>query len=75
MEKYLERHPALRDDVTCALQLVYQEVLLREENGEARGLEEYLRRFPQWPTAWGRSSRFTAPWRRVCSSPPPPRRR
>src|SRR5262245_54379096 len=48
VETYLEQHPALRADVEAALELIYQEVLLREGQGEAPGLEEYLTRFPQW---------------------------
>ena len=46
-EVYLHRHPELAADPERALELVYHEVLLREELGEAPRLEEYLRRFPQ----------------------------
>src|SRR5262249_12957702 len=49
-EAYLQRHPTLQADVTLALKLVYQEVLLREERGEAPELAEYLERFPQFAT-------------------------
>jgi WD40 repeat protein len=48
VEAYLEQHPGLRDDAEAALLLVYQEVVLREQRGEAPQLQEYLRRFPQW---------------------------
>src|SRR5262249_5934384 len=48
VEAYLERHPALRADVEGVLELIYQEVLLREGQGEAPTLEEYPARFPQW---------------------------
>jgi hypothetical protein len=47
-EAYLEAHPALRSDPDLALELVYHEVPLREELGEAPQLDEYLRRFPQY---------------------------
>jgi serine/threonine-protein kinase len=46
VEAYLERHPGLRDDPDAVLELLYSEILLREEGGESPGLEEYLRRFP-----------------------------
>jgi tetratricopeptide (TPR) repeat protein/tRNA A-37 threonylcarbamoyl transferase component Bud32 len=46
VETYLERMPAVRDDGEAVLDLVYSEVLLREEAGERPQLEEYLRRFP-----------------------------
>jgi predicted Ser/Thr protein kinase len=52
-EAYLARHPAVRADAECALELVYQEVLLRAERGEAPQLEEYLRRFPEWAARLG----------------------
>ena len=47
-ETYLQQHPTLQTDTTCVLQLVYQEVLLREERGENPQLTEYLQRFPQF---------------------------
>jgi WD40 repeat protein/tRNA A-37 threonylcarbamoyl transferase component Bud32 len=47
-EEYLARYPALQADVTCAVELVYHEVLLREELGEAPQVGEYLQRFPQY---------------------------
>jgi WD40 repeat protein len=47
-EAYLEPHPALLADPECALKVVYQEVLLREESGENPQLAEYLERFPQF---------------------------
>jgi hypothetical protein len=46
VEDYLERHPGLRDDPDGVLELLYGEILLREERGESPGLEEYQRRFP-----------------------------
>src|SRR5262249_5207199 len=41
-----ERHPALRADAHWALEIAYNEILLREELGEAPQVEEYVRRFP-----------------------------
>jgi hypothetical protein len=46
VEVYLERHPALPAD--ALLDLIYQEVVLLQEAGEAPQLNEYLRRFPQF---------------------------
>src|SRR5262245_59313500 len=48
VEAYLEQHPALRTDPDGVLDLIYNEVLLREEAGEPPALDEYLRRFPQF---------------------------
>src|SRR5262245_61685784 len=47
-EDYLRRHPALQEDADNALKLIYQELLLREREGEAPLLGEYLGRFPQF---------------------------
>ena len=44
VEEYLAARPDLPTDVV--LDLVYQEVVLREEAGERPSLEEYARRFP-----------------------------
>jgi serine/threonine protein kinase/tetratricopeptide (TPR) repeat protein len=46
VETYVQRHPALHSDAEQLLDLVYHEVLLREEYGEVPRLEEYLERFP-----------------------------
>jgi WD40 repeat protein len=48
VETYFERHPRLLADPISALQLVYNEVLLRQSAGETPRLEEYLRRLPQF---------------------------
>jgi hypothetical protein len=45
VEAYAKRHQSLRDDRDALLDLIYNEVVLREEAGEAPRLEEYLRRF------------------------------
>lgn len=46
-ETYFQLHPALLENPALALELVYHEILLREELGEKPQLEEYARRFPQ----------------------------
>ncbi len=46
VEKYLERHPCLRDVPDSVLALIFNEVDLREELGEAPRADEYVRRFP-----------------------------
>jgi serine/threonine protein kinase/Tfp pilus assembly protein PilF len=46
-EDYLARDPALRSDPELLLDLLYNEVRLREELGEAPELDEYRRRFPE----------------------------
>ncbi|HEV3204187.1 MAG TPA: protein kinase, partial [Gemmataceae bacterium] len=47
-ESYLEKHPNLQTDADCVLELVYNEILLREEQKETPVLEEYVRRFPRF---------------------------
>jgi serine/threonine protein kinase/WD40 repeat protein/Flp pilus assembly protein TadD len=46
-ETFLERYPALQADRDGALEVVYGEVMLREELGEDPQLDEYVQRFPQ----------------------------
>ena len=46
VEDYLAQQPGLRDDAEAVLDLIYNEILLREEVGESPRLEEYLGRFP-----------------------------
>src|SRR5262245_6291787 len=48
VEAYLERHPALADDTDAVLDLIGNELLVRQEQGETPELAEYLARFPQW---------------------------
>ncbi len=45
VETYLDRNPALRDDADGLVDLIYSEMLLREEAGETPLLSEYLTRF------------------------------
>jgi serine/threonine-protein kinase len=47
LEFHLEQHPSIRDDPEVILDLILNEVVLREEAGESPQLVEYLRRFPQ----------------------------
>lgn len=48
VEAYLQQHPTLLIDRESLLDLIYSEVLLREEFSEHPQLDEYLRRFPQY---------------------------
>jgi tRNA A-37 threonylcarbamoyl transferase component Bud32 len=50
IEAYLTQHPSLEHHTDGVLDLIYQEVFLREQRGEAAHLEEYLQRFPQYAT-------------------------
>jgi serine/threonine protein kinase/Flp pilus assembly protein TadD len=47
-EEFLDRHRELWDNPEEAADLVYEEVCLRQERGEAGAAAEVLRRFPQW---------------------------
>jgi hypothetical protein len=47
VEAYFGRYPVLLGEADHALDLVYEEFLLREQRGEGPRLEEYGRRFPQ----------------------------
>jgi hypothetical protein len=47
-EDYLARHPELNANAEYALEVVYGELLLREEQGETPRAEDYLRRFPHF---------------------------
>src|SRR5262245_57138752 len=46
VEVYLEQQAGLRGDDEAVLDLIYNEVLLRRENGEPPSIDEYRRRFP-----------------------------
>jgi tetratricopeptide (TPR) repeat protein len=45
VEAYVERFPALEANPDGLLDLIYNEIVLREEKGERPRLDEYLRRF------------------------------
>ncbi len=47
VEKLVEEQPGLRDHEGPVLELLYHEMLLREERGQPPVLDDYLRRFPQ----------------------------
>ena len=47
VEAYLQRRPELGENENLVLDLIYNEVLLREELHEAPHADEYVRRFPQ----------------------------
>src|SRR5436309_2377645 len=46
VEDYLARHPELAEAPEALLDLVWGEVLLRQDHGEPARLEDYLARFP-----------------------------
>src|ERR1043165_1644595 len=48
VETLLTRHPMLHTEPQAVLDLIYHEVLLREQRGERPDLEEYARRFPDY---------------------------
>jgi eukaryotic-like serine/threonine-protein kinase len=48
VEKLVEEQPTLRDQAGPVLELLYHEMLLREEQGQPPQLDDYLRRFPQF---------------------------
>jgi eukaryotic-like serine/threonine-protein kinase len=47
-EEFFERFPVLGDSPDAALDVIYQELLLRRSRGERPELEEYIRRFPSF---------------------------
>ena len=47
-ETLLQHHVTLQANADCALELVYNEMLLREKFGDPPQLEEYVERFPQF---------------------------
>jgi serine/threonine protein kinase/Tfp pilus assembly protein PilF len=47
-EDYLARYPQLTDEPEAAVQLIYEEICLREEFGLKLASSEVIRRFPQW---------------------------
>jgi hypothetical protein len=48
VEAYLKAMPALAEDAEVGLDLIYQEIVLREKAGEKPGEAEYCVRFPRW---------------------------
>lgn len=47
VETFLAQHPALRDDTDTMLDVIYNEIVLREELGETSTLTEFRARFPE----------------------------
>ena len=47
VETYLHQHPALEGEADAILDLIYNEVFLREQAGETALLAEYVERFPR----------------------------
>ncbi|MGD0039111.1 MAG: protein kinase [Isosphaeraceae bacterium] len=47
-ETYLDAFPIVRESAECAIDLVFAEYLLREEQGERPAFEEFQGRFPQY---------------------------
>ena len=48
VEDYLARYPELGDRPEAAIELIYEELCLRQEDGQEIDLADILRRFPQW---------------------------
>jgi eukaryotic-like serine/threonine-protein kinase len=47
VETYLAQQPTVRSNIQAVLDLIYNEIVLREEAGESPPLVEYLVRFPE----------------------------
>src|SRR5262249_35039317 len=47
-EVFLDRHPMLSACPESAIRLIYEEVCLRQADGDSVGLSELAGRFPQW---------------------------
>jgi WD40 repeat protein len=47
-ETYLQHHPAVRADPGSAVDLIYNEFLVREQHGDQPALDEYLHRFTDY---------------------------
>jgi serine/threonine protein kinase/tetratricopeptide (TPR) repeat protein len=47
-EEFLQRRPELWQQPTYAMEVIYEEVLLREEQGQQDAWAALARRFPQW---------------------------
>jgi hypothetical protein len=47
VEDYLAQQPQVQGDAQAILDMIYHEIVLREEAGESPELEEYQRRFPE----------------------------
>jgi tetratricopeptide (TPR) repeat protein len=70
-EDYLARHPELSANPEYALEVVYGELLLREEDGETPAVEEFLQRFPQFAAEIRRLFEVHRAVRSACLAAPP----
>jgi serine/threonine protein kinase/tetratricopeptide (TPR) repeat protein len=48
VETYFARYPDVAANPEAALDLIYNEIFLREQHGESPRLDEYVQRFPQY---------------------------
>ncbi len=48
VEEYLSRHPELQTQPEAAVELIYEEICLRQELNQPVATEEVLARFPHW---------------------------
>ena len=75
-EAYLAQQPELYINPEYALEVIYGELLLREEEGETPLPEEFLQRFPQFALQLQQLFEVHTPWARAISwLPNPPRPR
>ena len=51
VEDLLARHPTLQADAEAAVDVIYQEFVIRRARGESPSPEDYLQRFPAWADA------------------------
>ena len=51
VETYLAEQPTVRSDTQAVLDLIYNEIVLREEIGESPRFDEYLADSRSWPTS------------------------
>jgi predicted Ser/Thr protein kinase len=58
IEAFFTRHPDLRANEDSALDLIYSEIMLREEMGETVVWDDYLRAFPQFAEKLRRQRAF-----------------
>src|SRR5262249_61321351 len=68
-EDYLDRHPELREVPDAALELLSEEICLRQEAGVEPRATDLVRRFPRWE----RQGRALLACHRLLAGGPPPR--
>src|SRR3954470_19536886 len=72
LESLLAGRPELAPDRESLLHLIYAEVLLREEYGERPGVEEYVRRVPDFAAEIRRQFAFHDAFGALDTDGPPP---